>query len=138
MRSNKILEHTADIRLQVEGDSLKELFAAALEGMNKILITDGCTTSEKNGQNELIEITATNPTTLLIDFLSEILTRSHINHLIYCEIEFKEMTEISLKVEITGTRVDSFYEDIKAVTYHEADVQKSAEGNYQTVIIFDI
>ena len=37
MKTYKILEHTADIRLNVQASTLKELFIAALEGMSSIM-----------------------------------------------------------------------------------------------------
>lgn len=139
MRSNKILEHTADVRLQVEGDSLEELFTAAFEGMANIIIEGMCgnATATAHKEDQII-ISSPDTTTLLIDFLSEVLTKSHINQALYCLVTFEELTETSLKAIVTGHSVTNFDEDIKAVTYHEANIQKNDKGNYETIIIFDI
>lgn len=137
MRSHKILGHIADVRLKVEGDSLEELFTAALEGMTDIIKNKICNADEFPVE-EKIEVKSSNATNLLIDFLSEILTHSHIDHNVFCKIEFEELTENSLKANIQGIKVDGFDEDIKAVTYHEANVVKNEKGNYETVIVFDI
>lgn len=37
MRLYRVIPHTADIRLKVEGDTLKEFFSAALDEMNGII-----------------------------------------------------------------------------------------------------
>ena len=91
MKNYTILPHTADVRLKVEASSLKELFSAALDGMNSIMKHDG-----KSSENK-----------------------------------------ISKKIKITSP-IETFDEDVKAVTYHEAQVKKNEKNNYEVTIIFDI
>ncbi len=136
MRTYELISHIADIRLRAEGDSLQELFIAALEGMNFI--------AEKGKQKipintkEKIVLSSMDRTTLLIDFLSEVLTSMHINRAIYTNVAFDELTDKSLSATILGHTIESFDEDIKAVTYHEAEVIKNEEGNFEVIIVFDI
>lgn len=138
MRSYKILEHTADIRLKVEGDNIEELFTAAAEGMASIIDNEACQSFHSPDLGLEINVKAPNQTALLIDFLSEILTHTHINNTIFCKAQVREITETNVRADIFGTKVSQFKEDIKAVTYHEANIQKNASGNYETVIVFDI
>ena len=51
MRSHKLIGHTADIRLHVEGDTMEELFTAALEGMNGIIKVDACKNERRGSEN---------------------------------------------------------------------------------------
>ena len=37
-----------------------------------------------------------------------------------------------------GFDIEEFDDDIKAVTYHEAEVRKNGKGNLETYMIFDI
>lgn len=136
MKSYKILGHTADIRLRVEASTLQELFEAAIEGMSHIMKPSIVSTEEKIKRT--IETQSPDTTALLIDFMSEVLYQSHANKEIYTEIRFSEFSETALKAEIYGQKVDEFDEDIKAVTYHEAEVIKNEEGKHETMIIFDI
>lgn len=141
MKSGKILEHTADIRLQVEGESLPELFTAALEGMAEIIkpgIIEKNQGQQDQSQTKTLNISSANSTLLLIDFLSEVLTLTQIHQTIFYTVEFNGFTEISLRAKIFGTKVENFDEDIKAVTYHEAAIKKNKKGNFETIIIFDI
>lgn len=137
MRSHKILGHTADLRLHVEGDTLQELFTAALEGMAAIINKHGCSDFKPDRKDE-ISVSSPTLTTLLIDFLSGVLTHSHINQTVYCGIKIHELGETSISATILGRKVKNFTEDIKAVTYHEADIIKNSTGNLETVIVFDI
>lgn len=138
MINSKIIPHTADIRLKVEGSTLKELFWAACEGMTKILKGDGEKKINKTVLTEEIIINSPYITALLIDFLSELLTKSFLNNAVFDKVEFRELTDTSLKAKIIGTKVEKFAKDIKAVTYHEANVIKNKKGNFETMIVFDI
>ena len=140
VRSHHFLPHVADVRLKAEGDSLEELFTAALEGMNNLIKTSSCPAKKEDDQQlkEKIEISSVDATSLLIDFLSEVLTYSQVNKAIYCRVKFEKLTNNFLSATIFGNRVDTFDEDIKAVTYHEAEIKKDEKGIFSTIIIFDI
>ncbi len=140
MKSYQFFSHVADVRLKVEADSLEDLFTVALEGMCNLVKKDASEikTTPEGMLKEKIEISSIDTTSLLIDFLSEILTYTQVNKAIYCKVKFEELTENFLKATIYGTNVDGFDEDIKAVTYHEAEIKKNEKGNFETIIIFDI
>ena len=138
MQSYKLIPHTADLRLYAKSDTLVGLFAAALEGMAEVLKNGGCAARRVPIAFETISLTGQDATTLLIGFLSEVLTRSYLSHAIFCTVTFTQCTEKSLDATIHGVQSSTFDEDIKAVTYHEAEVKKNSEGVYEVVIVFDI
>ncbi|MCX6765661.1 MAG: archease [Candidatus Moranbacteria bacterium] len=149
MKSYKLLPHTADTRLYVESDTLAGLFEAALEGMSNIIKSSppkaGPPLAEKikNRDNKPeivkgINLTAPDTTSLLIDFLSEVLTYSQEEKAVFRKADIEKLTDTGLETNVYGKKVDGFDEDIKAVTYHEAEIKKNEKGNYETVIIFDI
>ena len=134
----QLLPHTADVRLRVTGGNLQELFSSALLGMNEILKKGACQKTNRLPTQENFSLTATDPTQLLIDFLSEVLARTQINKAIFCQVEFKKLGEKELEVTISGATTDRFDEDIKGVTYHEAQIKKNEKGELETIVIFDI
>lgn len=139
MRTYQLLSHTADIRMKVEADSLPELFVAATEGMmNIIKIPNFKFLISKIKTERIIKISSTDKTALLIDFMNEVLYQSQKNREIYTEVKFLEFSETALKAEISGQKVEEFDEDIKAVTYHEAEIVKNEKRNFETIIVFDI
>lgn len=139
MRTYQLLSHIADIRLKVEADSLPELFVAAIEGMmNIIKISNSKFLISKIKTKRIIETKSADKTALLIDFLNEVLYQTQKNKEIYNEVEFLEFSEMALKAEIYGQKVEEFDEDIKAVTYHEAEIVKNEKRNFETIIVFDI
>ncbi|MFH1050101.1 MAG: archease [bacterium] len=131
----EILEHQADVRILAKGSDYEKLFRAALNGLCKVMLHD-----DKVCQplvTKQITVESVDNTGLLIDFLSEVLSLSHQNKVLFCEVKIENLTECYLKAEIKGYKVEGFNEDVKAVTYHEAEVV-FVDGVYQTVIVLDI
>ncbi len=132
----KILEHTADVRIRAQGDSLRELFESAVFGMMEILkpnVSAGAPAVEK-----IVALEAEDTTALLIDFLNDVLYSACTNKETYDKIIFKKLTPRALEATLFGVPALSFGEDIKAVTYHEADVKQNEQGKWETLLIFDI
>ena len=133
----KILEHTADIRIRLSAKTLEELFQTALEVMAEILFPGILKTKTNIRNKEIITIEAPDSTTLLIDFLNDVLSHSYINKAVYFKVKFTKLSQTSLTAEVKGIFVEEFKEDIKAATFHEAEIKKT-KGLYETNLIFDI
>ncbi len=139
----KILDHPADIRVQAFGKTKEELFLNALKGMSEVLRPE---IKDKNQiKKNRIEINSIDLDNLLVDFLSEVLYLTQINKRIYNDIKFFKFSDPSnssgqakLKGELSGYEIESFEEDIKAVTYHGLKIEKNKDGLYQAIILFDI
>jgi SHS2 domain-containing protein len=135
MKSYRYLSHTADVRLKLKAGSLNELFESALEGMNNIL-KEGL--HLKPSIKETFEIKSVSTTALLVDFLNEVLTLSNLNKVIFNKLEIEKINDREISGSLCGVPVNYFDEDIKAVTYHEAEVIKNEQDEFETVLIFDI
>ena len=135
MKRFSLIPHTADIRLFVEASTLEDLFQVALEGMTHIISPHRCPLQKTTSFT--LTISAPDKTILLIDFLSEVLTKIYLTKHLYCQATFASLTDTTLHAQIKGHKIEKFAEDIKAVTYHEALI---VERNklLQTTIIFDI
>ncbi len=129
-------KHTADIRMNVKGKTLEELFQDALSGMVKVM--SPAQLREARAIKREIAIEASDATALLVDFLNEALALMHTECEAYAVVRFRSLSEYSLEAELEGYKTESFDEDIKAVTYHEADVKKNNKGEWETILIFDI
>lgn len=135
----EIIEHTADIKIRVWGSSLEDLFSEALLVMMKIVkATTRLPTGNLVVMEHKIKVEAPDRTALLVDFLSEVLALSQTNKEIYTEVKFNKFSGTELEAVLRGVKVDEFDEDIKAVTYHEAEVRQNEKGEWETSIVFDI
>lgn len=143
----EVLEHTADVRIKVFGSSPKELFKNALYALGytqKPEIAEQSTVGRIIGTirgrrvSEDFSIESMDYNTLLVDFLSEVLSRSDSQNTVFFDVKFKEFSELKIEGRIYGVKVDNFSEDIKAVTYHEVDVKEVEPGKWESLLVFDI
>lgn len=133
----RILSHTADLRLEVYGKTLEELFKNAAEALAEILFGEKIPLSHEKAPVEKITIHSTNQNALLVDFLNEILAKSQIKKIAYKVHKVIKLEDNEIETEISGMLVEKFKEDVKAITYHEADIKK--EGKiWKTKLIMDV
>ena len=131
--------HTADVRLNVTGETRGEVFRLALEAMAELMKENFCSTEGTDFlREEKLELKAIDGTSLLVDFLSEVLTLSHIRKTIYCEVIFEALAETEIRARIRGKATNQFDKDIKAVTYHEAELKINKKGQWESILVFDI
>lgn len=133
----KFLKHTADLRMEIKGRTTEELFKEALSGMIAVLKAPGIK-YQVSSVKRSVKVRSADKTALLVDFLNEALAQAQINKEIYTGVSFVKFSEHELEAELVGAPVESFAEDIKAVTYHEADVKENEKGEWEATLILDI
>lgn len=133
-----ILSHTADARMEVKGKTLEELFRDALRGMMSIVGGGGEAAPVAASVSRTVGVEAPDVTVLLVDFLNAALAESQIRREIYADAAFKKFSERALVAELNGFPVAEFSEDVKAVTYHEANVHRGGSGEWETLLVLDI
>jgi len=131
----KILEHPADIKVQAFGKTKEELFVNAMLGMIAILRPQ---IRNLNIKTRNIKVKSVDLNALLVDFLSEVLYLIQINKEVYNNVKFVKFSDKELEAKLSGNKVRSFGEDIKAVTYHELEIKKNKQDLWEGTILFDI
>ncbi len=132
--SFKVLEHTADFIVKANGKTLEELFSETMRGMFEAIGPQF--ESDKKIKRD-IKISSIDLKALLVDFLSEALYQSDVNNEAYFEANFKKLTETELEAELIGRKIDSFEEEIKAVTHHRLKLEKK-NNKWVAEVLFDI
>lgn len=135
MKKFQILEHKADLKIRVFGKDRKDLFKNALEGMFKAAKYEG--EKDKITKRKL-KISSFDPSSLLVDFLAEILYFSEVNKEVYDIIEFDVFGEKNIKGTLFGRKLKRMGVQIKAVTYHSLNIEQRKDGSWEAVILFDI
>jgi protein archease len=133
----RLLEHTADIRMEVQGSSLGKLFLNAARGFTSLLATGlgGLPDTELE-----LNLKADNVEELLVEWLRELLFRHETRGFILISAEIEDVSHTSLRANLSGRTRGPDEEpeiEIKAVTYHGLSVQKNDAG-YAVTIVFDI
>lgn len=132
------LEHTADVRMKIFGETLSEIFSEAGYALSKTLYGE----YPKDTPTQEIEIFVSGTTfeELVVNFLSELLFQMEIEYLVPQKIS-TEVFEEHASGKISGTAFDpkkhSGGTGVKGVSYSELSLTKTALG-YELIIIFDI
>lgn len=137
----KILDHTADIKIEIYGESLKFLFENAHKAWLDIISDSDLPLSFKELSFNIAE---TNLEFLLLEYLKELnyyLTVKKtilINPDIYISFNNNvfELTSKVNVIEINNKNI-SIKEEIKAFTLHELNIV-NANNNYMATIIIDV
>lgn len=131
----EILPHPSDVRVRAFGKTKEELFLNAMRGMNAVLKPQ--IKSQKSKIKNKISVKSLDLNSLLVDFLSEVLYLIQTNKEIYNNIKFTHFEDNKLEGELIGNKIESFGEDIKAVTYHGLKIERK-NNLYEATILFDI
>jgi len=131
----KILDHISDLKIKVFGESLPELFENAVFAMKECLRPE-IEIPEKNTKIK-IKIKSADLSSLLVDFLSEVLYQAQVNKEIYHKVKFDKFSDTELEAELLGEKVKRFGLEIKGVTYHNLEIKK-IKNHWQIIIVFDI
>jgi SHS2 domain-containing protein len=131
----ELLPHTADLRVRIEAATLEELFRDALRAM--MTCAEARPDLDSTTIYREIAVTSVDRTALLVDFLNEALALSIVEREMYVDVRFRTLGSTDLAATLVGTRA-AFGDEIKAVTYHEADVVESGDSRWTTVLVFDI
>ncbi|MCD6461912.1 MAG: archease [Thermoplasmata archaeon] len=136
----EILDHTADIGIRVEADSLAGAFAEAAEAMFHIMIEG----ERKTLEERRLEMSSPAVDMLLVDFLSELLFLFETEYFVVsrAEVSLEEREgKWSLSARLLGELFDPDRHgvnfEIKAVTYHMLEAVESLEGG-RVQVLFDI
>jgi SHS2 domain-containing protein len=132
--SIEVLGHTADVRIRVRAATLQGLFLEALRATMDLLQPQ----SRPLRVWRPIMVDSLDQTTLLIDFLNEALSNAHTSRETYHDVEFSSLTEHRMEGQLIGHEALSFGEEVKAVTYHQAEVHCDSAGMWQTIIVYDV
>ena len=135
-RHCRTFEHTADVGLEARADSLGELFEAMGEGLAEVI----CPRQSVKKQKTLkIQVESENVESLLVDFLAELLGLFNLEKFLIAVVRVERIDEKSVAAEVTGEPFDptrhELGDEIKAVTYHQLNVAREADGWVGRVIL---
>ena len=131
-------EHTADVGLSAEADSLGELMEELAEGLADVICPRG---QVRASDRRRVEATAEDVEALTVDFLSEVMLAIQTLHFAVAAAKVTAADEGYVAAELSGERVDfarhEFHTEVKAVTYHQLRVARE-RGRWTARVILDI
>lgn len=136
MRKFEILEHKADLKIKVFGKTKKELFENAMLGM-----FEGGRYEpelEKKVSKVKVKIKSIDFSSLLVDFLSEILYLVETKKVVFQKVNFKKFSENEIEAILVGKKLKRMGVHIKAATYHDLKVVQKKDGTFEATVLFDV
>jgi SHS2 domain-containing protein len=127
------LDHTADVELYVWGPDLPSLLEQAARGM---FLLAGIHLKPGSRQTHQLELPVTDPESLLVNFLSELLFLGEVENLGFDNFDIN-IEGNTLHAELRGELLESQTKHIKAVTYHNLEVRKCPDG-LEAKVVFDV
>lgn len=134
----EILDHTADVRVRIEGRSFEDfLSSAALALMD--LISDR--TKVKTVEEVDFQVEAETGEELLIKMLGEILYVNRVRDMVFHDLVIEMTGKYGAKGRLLGEKFDperhELELDIKAATYHNLKIQR-VNDRFIAEVVFDI
>jgi len=134
-----ILDHTADIGIHVQADSLQELLVGAGRAMMRIMVEDLPTAGEVTGP---VRISFDDYEQLLVHWLSELNYLLQIKKVLFLGCRDAVLTTDQLSCTVQGAAVTAglmkWRTEIKAVTYHNILLQQRADRTWEARAFFDV
>lgn len=129
MNCYRLLEHTADMGIEGEGESLAALFQQMALGLRQV-ITE-C--ADIRPLDEIIiEVEGGDREELLVSWLGELVFLLETRHFLPAAFEIENLDEERLKARVRGELFDPtrhfIDREIKAVTYHLVRVEETEDG----------
>ncbi len=134
----RLLDHTADLRVQVYGNSLRQLFQNALYTLTDLL-TDA--RRVRTLRSRRVTVRGEGEDLLLVRFLRELLFLFETRRFLGRRLEFIRRGDTILAARVWGERFDParhpLRTEVKAVTYHRLKVERR-RGRWVAEVIFDV
>lgn len=116
----KFISHTADIKIRVYGQNLIDLINNILFALSNYWSP----TLTKTRVSAKIKVSGINLRDILIDFIAEVINKTYVKKTIFTKFKKKLIKDDLITGELVGYRFSSLTKDIKAVTYHQANLKK--------------
>ncbi len=135
----ELFDHTADIGVRAWAPSLAGLVAPATAGLYAVL---GEVVPQAAAATDWrCDLRGDDPAVLLRDYLAEVLLLFDCEHRRIGHLRVLQFDGGQLQVQATADAIDSarsvLVREIKAVTYHELAIRRTADG-YEATFIVDI
>lgn len=128
-RKYRIFDHTADLGLEIYGHTIEELFANAAYALSDVTTN---VQSVASREERALSIDGSDRTDVFVNFLREILYLINGEGLVLKTCRIDAMTPHSVTATVVGEAFVSgrhvVKAEIKAITYHQAEVLQTETG----------
>jgi protein archease len=126
------IEHTSELELHIEAETLEQVFAEALEAFAELVARDD------GGERAEHEVTvgARDGATLLTEWLTELVYLAETEDFIPERVKRLTLADSSLRAVVVGRRGSPAHL-VKGVTYHGLELD-SSDGVWRAKVVLDV
>jgi len=136
--SYRVFDHTADLGIEISGETLGDVYAGAALALSDLL-TD--ISAVRESEERTVAVEGEDEADLLVNFLREVLYAWNGEGFLAKTCAVREISHGRLTAVLRGEPHDPaqhlIRREIKAVTYHQASVRRTAEG-WRGRVVFDV
>lgn len=125
----RILEHPSDIGIEANGQTLKDALEYVARGLVSIIVDPS---TVEPIEQRYIRLAANDLEQLLVKWLSEILYLYDGNDFLVSDVSIEQLSNNSLEAILTGDILDERKHvlklDVKAITYHQLEIEEREDG----------
>jgi SHS2 domain-containing protein len=134
----RLLDHTSDIKVEIYGVDLAELFTNAATCLFDLILDIEKVQATKSVS---VSLKSADLSELFLDWLRELLFLFSAKSIAVRRVEITSIAPTKVHARIFGEEFDTerhgLKVEVKTPTYHEYRIEKTAEG-YTATVIFDV
>lgn len=130
----EILPHTADVRVRLVSVDERSLF---VDGVAALLSVTKPQLDPREEETITLTVDAHDLTSLVVDFLNEVVWLLETRRLAPGSVTVVALEPTRLVASLAMNRAIGWERDVKAVTYHDAEV-RFTDGAWTTTLVLDI
>jgi SHS2 domain-containing protein len=132
------LEHTSDIKVEIYGADLAELFTNAATCLFDLILDPQ---KVRETQSLPVSLESADLSELFLDWLRELLFLFSTHSLAICRVEIRSIEPTKVQATVFGEEFNAerhgLKVEVKTPTYHEYRIEKTDEG-YRATVLFDV
>lgn len=127
-------EHTAEVRVRIEADTLERLFEQAGLALAELMLEPE---SPPIGPEPVqsVQVQASDREALLVEWLNELIYQSETHGCVYNELSIEALSDNELRARIGGLRVEQLRTAVKAATWHALSITQDEAGFHASVVL---
>ena len=135
--SYEVLAQRDSTQLRISATTIEDVFREGLRGLAEVLhrgYAHTCVTPVMVP----IKISSVDVSSLLVDFLSEVLYQSELHQVIFTELRIKHFTNMEISCEIQGCGVVRFERPVKLVSYEAARFLRGKDNKWYAAVSLEL
>ncbi len=132
--AHRFEDHTADVRLLVEGPDLAALFAEAGRALGELM---GGGAQGPLGEAVRARVEAPDRAALLVRWLDELVFLSETEHRVWTDVNVLHADDHAVDAWVRGPAVEALRTAVKAATYYDLRVE-DVPGGVRARVVLDV